>query len=243
MTGRPKERAVHDELDRRTNLMRDEGDEDATILDYVAGWFKNGGTVETLCADLNNGPYVTSEVSRWTMMRTLYREFGETNVNTRLEGARLQGAHAMAEKALGVTLKLDERESLISREDVARAKLQSDRYAWMAERWNPAAYAEQGKSQGVTINLGLEHLQAMQRASAYEQPYQLKAASQFDAGLGSTRALGAGQQAPVTVVEAPKAKKKATKKVRRGDSGDSAHAHPDTDARIRRTRSIVTAAI
>lgn len=244
MAGMPRRNAVATELESRTDLMRKE-EPDATVLDYVAAWFQDGRTIDALAADISR--YAPTDVSRWTVMRYLNQRFGEDHVEQRLQRARLQGSHAVAEKALALTDGLirtdgDGNPLIASRDETQAVTLQVRTRQWIAERWNPPAYGDQSKAAHVTVNLNNLHLDALRAANAgvsgYGKPYALKAADQFDAGLGSTRpALGAGHTAPVTVVEPPdhaqhadgnQKSKGSRKAVKRAAQGTRAPTHTRT---------------
>jgi len=193
MAGRPRVRAAALELEQRAREMRAAGVDGATELDYVCDWVAGGGTLTSLVKELN--ATASAEVQRSQVMTALWQRFGRDEVSRRLAGARPDGAHAMVEEALAIVDSLEEREGLVTKEDVARAKARADVRHWTATRWNPSELGDQKPAVTVTVNANLLHLDALRAsavktANAYEQPYQLKPADQFDAGPGSTRALG-----------------------------------------------------
>jgi hypothetical protein len=155
MAGRPKRRAMIDELERRT---REEfGDEpEATHLDYVVRWVASGGTVIGLLADMGD---VVSDVKRAMLMSYLELQYG-AEVSRRMSEARIEGAHSMVEDAAEIV-----EGTKPYKDDIALSKLRADTKNFIASRWNRAVYGEPKAGVAVQVNLGSAFLDALRRQS------------------------------------------------------------------------------
>lgn len=233
VAGRPRLRAAQLELETRAQAMRDEGRFDATELDYAVEWCENGGTLASLAEDMSQSPYVSVDIERAQVLRALHEKFGREEVTRRINEARPVSAHVLVEQAISIADKLSTTAE-VSREDVARAKLQADVRTWAAQRWNPKELGDNGKGAGLTLNVQNLHLDALR--SRNDHAFPLQATRLLDAGLGSTRPEGVGHTAPVTVVEAGAALNMPAAKKSRKHSRKT--ADPGNAGRHARTRSI-----
>lgn len=144
MAGRPRTNAVIDALTTRASEVLSDI-ENATPLDYVEHWQASGKTLNKLGEELKEDPEF--------IVRYLRRTYGRDVVDQRLSEARARGSHRLIDNALGIADKA-------TPEDVNVARLKVQTNQWTAEKWNREEFG-QAKHQGITLNIGTLHLDAL----------------------------------------------------------------------------------
>jgi hypothetical protein len=155
MAGRPKLARLLASLQLRAE--RDLGD-DATALDYVdyvVEHIAGGGFLSALAEDL--AAELGESVSRPFLSGAVHAL--APDAKSRIEGARREGAAALAEYATTIADRANETTA-----GVAKARLQSDTRRWLAERFDPAHFGSSTKAE-VTVTLGQLHIEALKAAN------------------------------------------------------------------------------
>ena len=152
LAGRPKQRALVAELERRA---REEIGDEATSLDYVVAWVASGKTQLALVNEISRT--TGHEIMHATMAKYLRDRFGD-EASVRLEAARREGAHVMVDDAIEIIEDAD----TSSRERLQHAKMKADIRMWTAGKFNREQYGE-NKGAHVQISIAGLHLDALRR--------------------------------------------------------------------------------
>lgn len=197
MAGRPKRRAMIEELERLTKDYFDEETSTHTHLDYVAAQTENGLTLTELAENITGR--VQTEISREMLSTYLRSAFSDTEA--RLTEARAFASHTLVEQAIKYV-----DAPAYSTVAVSRAASRARARQWTAERWN-AREMGQNKQAGVTFNIGALHLSALRMtnteltnaltpnaliADSASGPRITGARVSLDAGVADGRVDGAG---------------------------------------------------
>lgn len=184
MAGQPRKRALIAELEKRTRDRFEDGEH--TLLDYVADWCETK-TLKSLASELAEDNELLKALESRAITHMLRLKFGADTVDQRLLAARRQMAANLVEDAIDDAARLP-----ADKDEVARMRAVNDVRFWTAERYNREAFG-QPKQQGVVINIGTLHLDAMRRR-VVEAP-----ASPLE--LGQQGAIAAVSEAIAEVVE------------------------------------------
>jgi hypothetical protein len=166
MAGQPRKRALALELEQRTRLRFE--DDEHTMLDYVADWCE-GGTLVGLAADIAGGGLdpetdeprqkhaILGDLKGSQISKLLASKYGSDVVQQRLDASRRIFAGELVETAIE-----DATNVAADRDAIAKLRVQNDARFWAAERFNRERFG-QPKQQGVVINIGSLHIDAMRR--------------------------------------------------------------------------------
>lgn len=182
MTGRRRFHAVSDELEKRTKAAFEPevGDEvQPTTLDFVCYWIESGRTMKALAKELED--CLPFDVDYGFLMRHLYKIYGDSTVDQRIDAARTKSADVYAEESLDIT---DERAQTPM--DVNRNASRARSRQWLAEKWNAGKYGQ--KAVTVQVSIGELHLNALRQVAAEKRQNSTLSA------IGEARLLPAGEQ-------------------------------------------------
>lgn len=143
-----------EELEKRTRLYFEieEGEDNPhSNLDYVVAQTEQGTTLTELAEDISGS--IKVEIGRELISSYLRSTFDDTEI--RLTEARALASHALVEQAI----KLVDQPAYTT-VSVSRAASRARTRQWTAERWN-AKELGQSKQQGITLNIGTLHLDAL----------------------------------------------------------------------------------
>lgn len=149
------------ELERRTRQMfvHEDGAPDSapTHLDYVEMWVASGQTLNRL-AFVMAQETGDEAIVRAMLSKYLTAEF--ENAQTRLEAARREGAHAMAEDTMDIA-----DEIALGPMDVGRQRNRIAARQWYAEKSNRAEFGQSRPGITVELNVRELHLSALRAHS------------------------------------------------------------------------------
>jgi hypothetical protein len=103
-------------------------------------------------------------VTTATIRRALAARYTEPVVKARLAAARIEGGHAMSDRAI------ERAQNITDKDDAAAARVEVGAFQWTAERWNRDQYGQRPQT-AVQVNMGLGalHLEALRRRAAADR--------------------------------------------------------------------------
>lgn len=176
MAGTPKKRAMVAELTRRARLELDDDEEisdELAPLFYCALRVASGTTLTEVANELTATLHADGVLAEDAVIlrESLYKYLLELRKKAGAGGdgiltrARARGAHAIAEQA-----RLNVRNAALTKEAVAKAKLELESDLWLAERWNREELGQVKPGVQVAISFNGMHLDALRaRAHLVEQ--------------------------------------------------------------------------
>lgn len=187
MAGRQRRREMIHQLERRLAEWVETQPEDQTfdVADFACSWVASGNTMTQLADEISAS--MGFDISRDMVMR--YLNEGRPDLSRRLEKARRDGAHGMVDQAI----KTADNASTFSKEDLQKAKQQTDVRLWVAERWNKK---ELGRAPDtvITVNNNTLHLDAL-RARQLQRSSQEKRVLEPQLSYAPARLIDAGNSA------------------------------------------------
>jgi hypothetical protein len=147
--GRPKHAKLLATLRGRAQQEFGDG---SSELDYVLHWLRDGGTILSLAARLQNE--MGESVSRSFLSGSVHRL--SRDAKDQIEAARRDGAHALIEQTITIA-----DQTPPTANDAHKAKLAIGVRQWMAERYNREDFGNARPD--VVISLGTLHLDALRQ--------------------------------------------------------------------------------
>lgn len=171
------------ELEKRTRAMFVDEDgtalPDATHLDYVELVIAGGKTMNRLAFDLASA---TGDEAIIRSMLSTYLLTTFDDARKRLEAARTEGAHGIAESALDIS---DEEVFLPA--DIGRQRNRVAARQWLAERLNREAYGAP-KAAPIEVDVRVLHLDALRARSVSLVSSKEDTSHMLEAGRATARA-------------------------------------------------------